>query len=711
MINTFTKGLKTLMMLALVFFLSTSLNAQVVRTIGFNVQQQHLDESDLNEMKQIGCNVVRLAFSARPLMKQKAPYQWNEQNWTRMHELIQYCQSINLRVIIDPHAMPGGSRPWTMLAFDKLYKDEGARQAFFKLWERIADECKGYGDVIWAYDLINEPPADGWLKQHNAKFSLNGHFYPQAVDKIRKIDDKHSILLEFREHDFQAGLVKSPAFYGGDKGKSKILVGPHMYWPLAYTHQGRNRPTGQKWPDASKGWTKANMMANNKGRLNNVINWGNQHGNWRVFIGEFGAVYTKNGAWDTNNPNQNPPKNGGHQYMNDCVDIFDSNGWSYTYHAWFEPNGEFDYQRPAPRWNQTKALIKKSTGGGGGGNPLPGDTQKPSKPGNISTSNITKTSVNLSWGASNDNVGVTGYNVYRGGTFVKSVNGTSTNVSSLTCETTYTFTVRAKDAAGNLSNPSNGKSVTTADCGGTPPPPPPPSGNSYRYLRLTVKGTVSKEVRIGEIRYRVGNTNYPKPSIVSGTKGQVSATTSQNTAWRAFDGKIGTGAWKVEKKFPSSIIIDLKAGKEIAPTAIVIEPAATDRGPSQFDVHGSNNMSNWTLLTSKSGLKKSDYPGKKGTFSISSSNREIISTPAVANQLTIQPVPCGVGDCDLTFSFTNNKWDNAQFQLMTVDGKTIQRGVLNQTGQSFSLNEVKRGIYYVALVKNGESITRKIAIR
>jgi bacillolysin len=90
-----------------------------------------------------------------------------------------------------------------------------------------------------------------------------------------------------------------------------------------------------------------------------------------------------------------------------------------------------------------------------------GDTQAPSAPTNLVASGTTASSTNLSWSASSDNVGVTGYNVYRNGTLVTTVTGTSTVASGLAGSTTYAFTIKAKDAAGNLSAVSNTATVTT----------------------------------------------------------------------------------------------------------------------------------------------------------------------------------------------------------------------------------------------------------
>ena len=57
----------------------------------------------------------------------------------------------------------------------------------------------------------------------------------------------------------------------------------------------------------------------------------------------------------------------------------------------------------------------------------------------------------LSWTASTDNVGVTGYRVFRGGTQVGTPSATSYSFTGLTCGTTYTLGVAAVDAAGNVS--------------------------------------------------------------------------------------------------------------------------------------------------------------------------------------------------------------------------------------------------------------------
>lgn len=97
----------------------------------------------------------------------------------------------------------------------------------------------------------------------------------------------------------------------------------------------------------------------------------------------------------------------------------------------------------------------------------PADTQAPTVPTNLQSSNITSTSFGLSWSASTDNIGVTAYEVLLNGISYAIVTGTSTTVSGQLASTQYTCTVRARDAAGNWSALSSSLDVTTAASGGT----------------------------------------------------------------------------------------------------------------------------------------------------------------------------------------------------------------------------------------------------
>ncbi|MCX4406701.1 PQQ-dependent sugar dehydrogenase [Streptomyces sp. NBC_01764] len=99
------------------------------------------------------------------------------------------------------------------------------------------------------------------------------------------------------------------------------------------------------------------------------------------------------------------------------------------------------------------------------------DTTPPTRPGTLTSSNVTATSADLSWGASADDKAVVGYDVRSDTTVYKSVTGTSTTLTGLACNSPYTLNVVARDAAGNVSPESNTVSFTTKACatdGGVP---------------------------------------------------------------------------------------------------------------------------------------------------------------------------------------------------------------------------------------------------
>ncbi|UII32351.1 GEVED domain-containing protein [Fulvivirga ulvae] len=91
------------------------------------------------------------------------------------------------------------------------------------------------------------------------------------------------------------------------------------------------------------------------------------------------------------------------------------------------------------------------------------DTQAPTAPGSLTASGVTQTSTTVSWSASSDNVGVTGYDVYVNGSLNGSTTSTSRTITGLAAGTTYTIAVRAKDAAGNESSASSVSVTTLSD--------------------------------------------------------------------------------------------------------------------------------------------------------------------------------------------------------------------------------------------------------
>ncbi len=165
-----------------------------------------------------------------------------------------------------------------------------------------------------------------------------------------------------------------------------------------------------------------------------------------------------------------------------------------------------------------------ATGGGGG------DTQKPTVPSITSGTAVSSSRVDLGWTTSTDNIGVTGYTVYRNGSPIGTTSGPSaTTYSDLTVSpsTTYNYTVDAFDAANNHSNQSTVKVVTTPAVVTDTGPPSIPSITSATAPssgRVNLAWTTSTD-DVGVTGYTV----YRNGSQIGTTTGPTATTYSDLT--------------------------------------------------------------------------------------------------------------------------------------------------------------------------------------
>ena len=121
------------------------------------------------------------------------------------------------------------------------------------------------------------------------------------------------------------------------------------------------------------------------------------------------------------------------------------------------------------------------------------DTTPPTAPLNLIASNPSPSQIQLSWGASTDNVGVSQYAIYRNSSYLVSVSsGACCNYtdSSVTSGGTYTYYVTAYDARGNISSPSNTVTITASSSNNTDTindttAPSWPSGHTYGSIILS----------------------------------------------------------------------------------------------------------------------------------------------------------------------------------------------------------------------------------
>jgi chitodextrinase len=151
------------------------------------------------------------------------------------------------------------------------------------------------------------------------------------------------------------------------------------------------------------------------------------------------------------------------------------------------------------------------------------DYRPPTRPSDARVTAKTQTTISVAWGASSDNVGVTSYRTYLNGAQVGTLESTarSTTYQGLACSRSYTLSVRAADAARNLSQAATITAATAACTGPSDATPPTAPAN----LRTTDTTTTTITAAWDASSDDVGVTGYR--TYVASTQ---AATTTQTSA-------------------------------------------------------------------------------------------------------------------------------------------------------------------------------------
>jgi chitodextrinase len=208
--------------------------------------------------------------------------------------------------------------------------------------------------------------------------------------------------------------------------------------------------------------------------------------------------------------------------------------WLPDQYASLHGNSAYDIRlADTGTWNASTGYNTLATGVTVG--PCPGDCTPPSTP-TLSLAGSTSSSVSLSWTASTDNVGVTGYLVTRNGTTVATVTGTSYTDSSL-APGAYRYTVVARDAAGNTSPASNTVSVNVGCTDCTPPSTPTGLTSPAQTPTTIALSWAASTDNVGVAGYRVyrGATLIGSPTGTSFTDTGLSPSTAYTYTVAAYD--------------------------------------------------------------------------------------------------------------------------------------------------------------------------------
>ncbi|WP_395049458.1 GEVED domain-containing protein, partial [Flavobacterium sp.] len=319
------------------------------------------------------------------------------------------------------------------------------------------------------------------------------------------------------------------------------------------------------------------------------------------------------------------------------------------------------------------------------------DTIAPTAPASLAASGTTSNTTTLSWVGSTDNAAVTGYDVYNGAILLGTTSSTSYVVSGLTATTAYTFSVKAKDAVGNISTSSNIANVTT-----------------LAPVYCTSLGTSVANETIGKVVFEtINNTSTGGTGYENFT-----ATSTNATRGTAYTITI-TPTWSGVKRFEGyAVWIDYNgdgdfadAGEQVFSTGTTKStpisgtftiPATATVGSTRIRVSMKYNAIPTMCETFASGQVE-DY-----TVNIVSSVAKIANVSAKAiTEIKLYPNP--------TTSILNvsSVSENAIFKVYNMLGQSIMNGKLSNG--SIDVSNISSGIYLLEVTdKESTSVNRFI---
>ncbi|KAB1156138.1 reprolysin-like metallopeptidase [Flavobacterium luteum] len=313
------------------------------------------------------------------------------------------------------------------------------------------------------------------------------------------------------------------------------------------------------------------------------------------------------------------------------------------------------------------------------------DTTVPTAP-TLTASGTTQTTTNLSWTGATDNVAVTGYDVYQGASLIASVATTSYAVSGLTASTAYTFSIRSKDAAGNISLTSNVVNVTTLDV----------VVSSY----CTSQGNSTADEKIGKVVFgtinntSTGTSGYENFTSLSTNATLGSAYTITITpSWTSTIYNEGYGVWidfNGDGDFADAgeTVLSRARSKTTPISGTITIPATAKQGltrmrvsmkynatPTSCEIFSFGQVEDYSINIVASVAKNALVTSQALTF-------KLYPNPVKSNTLNISSI------------------ENGTYRIINVVGQEVSKGKIE--GNVIPVHMIKSGAYLLEVTSNSE---------
>lgn len=448
-----------------------------------------------------GINIVRVPVSTQLLLEWRGgqvvaqpnvntyanPELLGKNNLQIFEFWLELCEQYGIKVMLDVHSADADNSGHI---YPMWYKGSITPEQFYLGWEWAATRWRD-NDTIVAFDLENEPhgtpnqpPRAKW--DNTTDIDNWKHAAETAAKRILAINPNMLVLVEGIEvyprpgknwsspntnpdlspnyfYNWWGGNLRGVAEHPINLGanQDQLVYSPHDYGPLVYEQPWFQGPFDKASLTADV-WRPNWFYIHEQGIAPLLIGeWGGRLGQderqdrWMTALRDLIVEQGIHQTFWVLNPNSGDT--GG--LLLDDWRTWDEAKYNLLKPALWQYNGKFvglDHQVRLGGSGSTTGISLGERYNGG-----PVDTTPPTVPSGLRATGTTSNSVTLAWNASTDNVGVAGYDVYRGTTRVGTPTGTTFTDTGLAASTSYTYTVRARDAAGNTSAASAAVTATT----------------------------------------------------------------------------------------------------------------------------------------------------------------------------------------------------------------------------------------------------------
>lgn len=178
-----------------------------------HIQFERFSKKDFQDIKSLGCDVIRLPINLHSMTEGAPEYILDAHFLSCLDSAVYWAEQLNLYLILDNHSF----HPIQVT-------DPGIGKILNKVWPQLAERYRDRSDLI-IYELLNEP--------HGISNKRWGEIQQEAIDAIRKVDDRHTIIV-------------GPSGYNGYKDLDRmsfyqdpnLIYTFHFYDPFMFTHQG-----------------------------------------------------------------------------------------------------------------------------------------------------------------------------------------------------------------------------------------------------------------------------------------------------------------------------------------------------------------------------------------------------------------------------------------------------------------------------------------